>query len=592
MNTPARLRTAIATVSLSGTLENKLEALSRAGFDGYELFENDFIASELTAAQLRRRSADLGLTLELYQPFRDVEGVAPEMFFRTLRRARAKFELMQELGTDTVLICSNVATADPENRERAAEQLASVAELAAQYGITVAYEALAWGRFVSTYDEAWRLVAEVDHPNLGICLDSFHILSRATPLDAIAGIPGEKIAFVQLADAPAMRLDVLSWSRHYRLFPGQGDWDLSDFMRRILAAGYTGPLSIEVFNDVFRQRDADLTARDALRSLRWLEDEINGVPTPAPSETAYVEFRPGAGTALRSVLTACGFTDRGPHRRKASRLWSQGDARIVVNESLDGARAGIAGIGLSVQDVPAAERRIRALSGRFVPRDAGPDEATIATVLGPEGVEYAFAPSGGTWMTEFGESASTAVDAGVLGIDHVSLSQPWLRSEESTLFLRSVVGLTADPSSELPSPEGLVRSRSFVSPNRRIRLATNVQPVAGETSSFPNHVAFSVADAVDTAARLDAAQAPVLRMPANYYDDLAARFDLEPATLEAFRRHSVLYDRDEAGGEFLHFYLRPVGELILEFVERRGGYEGYGATDAYVRLAAQRGERR
>ena len=35
----------------------------------------------------------------------------------------------------------------------------------------IAYEALAWGRHVSEYDHAWRIVAAADHPALGVCLD-------------------------------------------------------------------------------------------------------------------------------------------------------------------------------------------------------------------------------------------------------------------------------------------------------------------------------------------------------------------------------------------------------------------------------------
>jgi 4-hydroxyphenylpyruvate dioxygenase-like putative hemolysin len=50
----------------------------------------------------------------------------------------------------------------------------------------------------------------------------------------------------------------------------------------------------------------------------------------------------------------------------------------------------------------------------------------------------------------------------------------------------------------------------------------------------------------------------------------------------------VLYDRDGLG-ELLHFYTATVGSrLFIEVVERRGAYEGYGAANAPVRMAAQR----
>ena len=105
----------------------------------------------------------------------------------------------------------------------------------------IAYEALAWGRHVSEYYHAWRIVREADHPALGVCLDSFHILSRGTSLDAIGETPVEKLFFLQLADAPHLVMDVLQWSRHYRCFPGQGGFDLAGFTSRVLDAGSRRP---------------------------------------------------------------------------------------------------------------------------------------------------------------------------------------------------------------------------------------------------------------------------------------------------------------------------------------------------------------
>ena len=51
-------------------LEDKLDAAAAAGFDGVEIFENDLVASSSTPAEVRKRCADLGLSIDLYQPFR------------------------------------------------------------------------------------------------------------------------------------------------------------------------------------------------------------------------------------------------------------------------------------------------------------------------------------------------------------------------------------------------------------------------------------------------------------------------------------------------------------------------------------------
>lgn len=216
------MRTSIATVSISGTLTEKLNAAARAGFDGVEIFENDLLASPLTPEQIKDRAADLELAISLYQPMRDIEGLPADAFAQSLRRAEHKFRVMRRLGADTVLVCSSVSPQAVDDDALAADQLRQLADLASEYEIRVAYEALAWGRHVNTYDHAWRIVESADHPSLGVCLDSFHILARGSDPKGIESIPGEKIFFLQLADAPLMTMDVLQWSRRLSLLPGPG----------------------------------------------------------------------------------------------------------------------------------------------------------------------------------------------------------------------------------------------------------------------------------------------------------------------------------------------------------------------------------
>src|SRR5690606_39973800 len=70
-----------------------------------------------------------------------------------------------------------------------------------------------------------------------------------------------------IADAPKMTMDLLSWSRHYRNMPGEGDLPVVDFMRAVAATGYAGPLSLEIFNDQFRGGSPRSIAVDGRRSL-------------------------------------------------------------------------------------------------------------------------------------------------------------------------------------------------------------------------------------------------------------------------------------------------------------------------------------
>ncbi len=383
------MRRSIATVCLSGTLEEKLEAAAQAGFDGIELFEPDLIASPLRPAQIRDRLAELQLTLDLYQPFRDFEAV-PEPDFA---RAEAKFELMQELGAELLLVCSNVSPDAIDDDALAAAQLHELAERAAAHGLRIAYEALAWGRHVDDYEHAWRIVELADHPALGVCLDSFHILSRGSDPAGIEDIPGEKLFFVQLADAPRMAMDVLQWSRHHRCFPGQGAFDLAGFLAHALAAGYRGPLSLEVFNDVFRAVDARRMAIDAMRSLIVLAGELPAAP--ALGGYAFAEV---AGEDIEPVLQGLGFALTGRHRTKPVHLWEQGGVRLVVNH---GDEPRVAAVAVESHDPGRSIARAGQLLAPVVDRARGPGEADISAVAAPDGTSVFFCPSDSEWVADF-----------------------------------------------------------------------------------------------------------------------------------------------------------------------------------------------
>ncbi|MGY1496244.1 TIM barrel protein [Streptomyces sp. QTS52] len=593
------MRTSIATVSLSGSLTEKLTAASRAGFDGVEIFENDLLASPLTPEEIRARCADLGLTIDLYQPMRDIEAVPEDEFARNLRRARHKFELMRRLGTDTVLVCSSVSPLALDDDALAAAQLGQLADLAQDFGVRVAYEALAWGRHVSTYDHAWSIVEAAGHPALGTCLDSFHILSRGSDPKGIEDIPGEKIFFLQLADAPLLAMDVLQWSRHYRCFPGQGGFDIAGLVQHVVRAGYDGPLSLEVFNDVFRQAEAGPTAVDARRSLLVLQESIGLAPLPepvVPTGIAFAELVTADAEPVAALLGALGLARTARHRSKPVDLWERGEARILVNTGPAARRdgTGLAAVGLESPDPEGAARRAEALLAPVLPRRRAPKDAPLDAVAAPDGTELFFCARDSAelpdWRADFEpiECIGTAGDTegGVDRIDHLALTQPWHHFDEAALFHRSVLGLSGQESVDVADPYGLFRSRAVTNSGGSVRIALAVGPAPTEDATRAQHIALATDDVVAAARRFRAAGGSLLPMPANYYDDLAARYEFTEGELATYRELGILYDRD-AQGEFRHCYTRTVGRVFFELVQRDGGYQGYGAQNAPVRLAAQ-----
>jgi len=234
------MKTGIATVCISGDLDEKLVAIAEAGFEGVEIFENDFVSFDGAPRDIGRRIRDVGLDCIVFQPFRDFEGLPEPARSKAFSRAERKFDVMQELGTDLILICSNTSDQALGGINRAADDLAELGERAAARGLRIGFEALAWGRHVNDHRDAWEVVRRADHPNLGLILDTFHTLSRGIPVDSIRSIPADKIFLVQVADAPLIDMELLSWSRHLRNFPGQGELPLEAFMDALVATGYDG----------------------------------------------------------------------------------------------------------------------------------------------------------------------------------------------------------------------------------------------------------------------------------------------------------------------------------------------------------------
>lgn len=625
----------IATVCVSGTLLEKLEAITAAGFRAVEIFENDLIAFPGSPAQVRRICADLGLAIVTCQPFRDFEGMPEGRRQRTFDRAERKFDLLQELGSDLLFVCSNTSPEALSGIDRLAADFAELGERAARRGLRVGYEALSWGQHVHDYRDAWEIVRRADRPEVGIVLDSFHVLARGLEVSSIARIPRDRIAMVQMADAPLLRLDPLSWSRHWRCLPGQGDLDLASFMDALVATGYDGVLSLEIFNDRFRAGSARSVALDGHRSLIWLLDEAarrlarpvpGAVPMPAPHPVEAIEFIEFAVAeaerrGFERLLAALGFSQTGRHRSKDVALWSQGDIRIVLNSDAEGFAhsyqithgTSVCALALRVPDAQAATARARALLDVPHVGAVGPGELDIPAVRGVGGSLVYFldrASALGRWSrvdfeptvmepTGTEPTGMSGPDTGLARVDHVSQTMQYEEMLTWLLFYSSLFAASKTATQAVMDPGGVVQSQVIESglggDGGGLRLILNgSQSHRTLSARFVNeffgsgvqHIAFATRDIVATVRRLVANGVPMLAIPANYYDDLEARSDLTPEAIEEMKVLNILYDRD-ASGEFRQAYTATLdGGLFFEIVQR-DGYRGYGAANAGIRLAAQ-----
>ena len=471
--------------------------------------------------------------------------------------------------------------------------------------------------------DAWEIVRRADHDDIGLILDSFHTLARKTDPDTIRRIPGDKIFFVQLADAPLIDMDLLYWSRHFRNMPGEGDLAVTDFMQAVMAAGYAGPISLEIFNDQFRGGSAKTIAKDGYRSLIALMDDVRRrepsaqIDLPQIPErrtvkgVSFIEFasRGDEATALETILATLGFRPTGTHISKELTLWTQGDIRIVINRETTGYASSaynmhgttVCDIGLNVDDVEAAVSRAAHLGASPFQQPTGPGELDIPAIRGLSGSVIHFIDDasglGDVWTVEFNQTDDQTAEAGLSKIDHVAQTMSYDEMLSWSLFYTTLFDMTKSPMVDVIDPEGLVRSQALETPDGGFRITLNGaethRTMAGHflADSFGasiQHIAFATGDIFESAkafARLGFKSLPVSQ---NYYADLRSRFDLSAEFLTRLQAANIFYDEDETGA-FLQLYSQPfAGGIFFEIVERRGDYKGYGAANAPFRIAAQK----
>jgi sugar phosphate isomerase/epimerase len=269
------------TITLAGPLEAKLRAIRAAGFTQVMLNANDLAGHPGGPAAATEAVHGSGLRVTGFQVLRDFEGLSGHLHAYKIDIAKAMLDMCRALGSRVLLVCSSTSAHATHERGVLIKDLQKLAMLAVPYGIRIAYEALSWGRHVSEVPQAWEIVEEADRANLGLGIDSFHILATGTGLESLEEIVAEKIVLVQLADFMwreiRSREERIDTARHFRVFPGEGvhSEQVASLVRTLDRLGYRGDYSFEVFNDDYTQLPHAVVAERARRSVKWLTDQVS-----------------------------------------------------------------------------------------------------------------------------------------------------------------------------------------------------------------------------------------------------------------------------------------------------------------------------
>jgi 4-hydroxyphenylpyruvate dioxygenase len=334
---------------------------------------------------------------------------------------------------------------------------------------------------------------------------------------------------------------------------------------------------------------------------------------PKPAQIAGVEFiefatGPSQSSRLESELEGLGFQRVARHKSKDVELYRQNDVNIVVNREQDGFAhsfylvhgASVCAMALRFDDPARALERANALGAPTYHGRIGPGEALIPAVAGVENSLIYMVKAGAhnAWDKDFNFVDAPSVSGPLNRIDHIS--NVVRRSEFLSwlTFYKAVLGFSDEPQVELADPYGAFYSRVISAADRSVRIPINIADGGATAASRfidtfggggVQQIALSTKDVFAFVEKARGRGVRFLDIPDNYYEDLSARYDLDPALIDRMRALGILYDRHK-DGEFFHIYTTMFEQrFFFEILERRN-YDLFGAANTPVRLAAQANE--
>jgi 2-keto-myo-inositol isomerase len=132
--------------------------------------------------------------------------------------------------------------------EKTAANLERLARVAEDFGVRLGFEpiGLPWYS-VRSWETGVRIVDEVGRDDVGLVVDTWNFYLGENRLDELRATPIEKLWMVHLVDAPRELPPNLT--NGHRLLPGEGGLALKEFVGVLSEIGYSGAVSVELFNE-------------------------------------------------------------------------------------------------------------------------------------------------------------------------------------------------------------------------------------------------------------------------------------------------------------------------------------------------------
>ena len=269
-----KLRYCLNTSTINGSevpVREQIQIASQAGYDAIELWLRDvtkYVEQGGKVTELAKEISDLGLGLDSAIAFGSWIVDDEQKRAAGLEQCRRDMQLVRDLGGQRIAAPPVGATGEPKlDLDAVAERYVRLLEIGAECDVAPQVELWGFSRNLATLPEVLYVAAAANHPNACLLLDVYHLYKGGSDFTNIGFVPGSKLHCLHMNDYPAVpvRDDI---SDADRVYPGDGVAPIAEILQALVASGFNGTLSLELFNRGYWKLPALEVAKTGLEKMK------------------------------------------------------------------------------------------------------------------------------------------------------------------------------------------------------------------------------------------------------------------------------------------------------------------------------------
>jgi len=247
------------TLAKAIPLEKKVELAANAGFDAIEPWDRELTAYEKGGGDLK----DLGKMIKdkgLFVP--SVIGLwacmahTKDEYASRLDDQKNRLRMISAIGSEHVQVIPDFKEKERFNKETAAWCYHEISKLAKEeYDLKTGVVFLNFMPELKSIQDATEVAMMSDWPEAKIIPDTYHLYHGESKLNSLRHLNGDFIAIFQFADAPEGLEIMDGFCDAHRVLPGDGMLPLEESLRIMRDIGFTGCVSLELYNPEYRKRE-------------------------------------------------------------------------------------------------------------------------------------------------------------------------------------------------------------------------------------------------------------------------------------------------------------------------------------------------